>query len=480
MGQRVISTTKQEFTSNKRLTAILFLFWSWDFALFWNNIFDPDVVVPIFSSITDIVWVTSLTANIVTLIGILCFLRTRPTKPNKPWRIVASLFMSAGFLVLLLGLPVYLDSMFLIAAGSAMTGVGTGVLFVCFGYLFGRISTEGIVTTTALGVIGGAILCLAMTQMSDYLVACLLITIPLLLGHLCETESESPVSMPGETALQMNNHRGISLYKTFIFLFITVGMTLGLIRIFAFSTLQIDMNVYLFILAVFVSGCFLLILQNLFAADDMLTPAFIAVAIIAASFVVMVFMGKNSSIALVIHTIGFSTFNAIVWVYCAAYSRHNDHELHIFLVGLLAFQSGQLLGYVIGLLTDALNAANAAVVLSIGIVWLLFVILIFVFYTALKSKLKDVRSSDDSMEASCASLGNRYGLTNREAQIMELFAKGRNRDFIAKKCFISAETVKSHIKSIYAKLGIHSRQELLDIIENEEINLNPPKRGVIF
>ena len=39
--------------------------------------------------------------------------------------------------------------------------------------------------------------------------------------------------------------------------------------------------------------------------------------------------------------------------------------------------------------------------------------------------------------------------------------------YVAKKMFLSDSTVRSHIKSIYKKLDIHSREDLLQLIENE-------------
>ena len=46
-----------------------------------------------------------------------------------------------------------------------------------------------------------------------------------------------------------------------------------------------------------------------------------------------------------------------------------------------------------------------------------------------------------------------------------MLAKGRDVPSIAKQLFISENTVRSHSKSIYRKLKIHSKQELLDLLE---------------
>ncbi len=52
-------------------------------------------------------------------------------------------------------------------------------------------------------------------------------------------------------------------------------------------------------------------------------------------------------------------------------------------------------------------------------------------------------------------------LTRRETEILEQVAKGKSRNKIAKDMFIDLETVKSHIKNIYSKLNVHSREDAI-------------------
>ncbi|MFI8203303.1 response regulator [Streptomyces sp. NPDC085937] len=52
-----------------------------------------------------------------------------------------------------------------------------------------------------------------------------------------------------------------------------------------------------------------------------------------------------------------------------------------------------------------------------------------------------------------------YGLSGREAEIMDLIASGMNNQQIAATCFISEKTVKNHINRIFAKLHSTSRSE---------------------
>jgi two-component system nitrate/nitrite response regulator NarL len=48
-------------------------------------------------------------------------------------------------------------------------------------------------------------------------------------------------------------------------------------------------------------------------------------------------------------------------------------------------------------------------------------------------------------------------LTSREREVMVLVAEGRSAPDIARRLFLSTATVKSHLKNIYAKLGVSDR-----------------------
>lgn len=59
-------------------------------------------------------------------------------------------------------------------------------------------------------------------------------------------------------------------------------------------------------------------------------------------------------------------------------------------------------------------------------------------------------------------------LTRRENEILVYLGRGHSMAYIAEKLFISESTVRTHVKHIYAKLGIHSREELFSLLDLEE------------
>lgn len=50
-------------------------------------------------------------------------------------------------------------------------------------------------------------------------------------------------------------------------------------------------------------------------------------------------------------------------------------------------------------------------------------------------------------------------LSDREKEILSLLVKGKSYKMIAAECFISIDTVNSHIKNIYEKMHVHSKSE---------------------
>lgn len=71
----------------------------------------------------------------------------------------------------------------------------------------------------------------------------------------------------------------------------------------------------------------------------------------------------------------------------------------------------------------------------------------------------------DEVAQRCSTLSEQKHLTAREKDVFLLLAKGRDVPSISKQLFISENTVRSHSKNVYRKLGVHSKQELLDLLE---------------
>lgn len=63
-----------------------------------------------------------------------------------------------------------------------------------------------------------------------------------------------------------------------------------------------------------------------------------------------------------------------------------------------------------------------------------------------------------------------FRLSAREAEVMELIARGNTVARIAEMLVVSENTIRTHSKRIYTKLDVHKRQELRDLIDSFDPN----------
>lgn len=68
------------------------------------------------------------------------------------------------------------------------------------------------------------------------------------------------------------------------------------------------------------------------------------------------------------------------------------------------------------------------------------------------------------VEGRCADLAGRAALSPREAEVLSYLGRGHGSAFIAEELGISENTVRTHVRHIYEKLGVASREELLALV----------------
>lgn len=86
--------------------------------------------------------------------------------------------------------------------------------------------------------------------------------------------------------------------------------------------------------------------------------------------------------------------------------------------------------------------------------------------SSLKNESKQTSPDEEnaSFDDIIISISKTYRLTPREAEVFALLARGRSIPYIRDELVISRETAATHTKHIYAKLDVHSRQELIDLV----------------
>ena len=79
-------------------------------------------------------------------------------------------------------------------------------------------------------------------------------------------------------------------------------------------------------------------------------------------------------------------------------------------------------------------------------------------------------------EAIAAMVGD-YGLTAQEGRVLDLCSKGKNARNVADEMGVSLNTAKSHMRTLYAKLAVHSQQELIKLVDAAVDEARRGRRG---
>ncbi|RDB71992.1 hypothetical protein C1875_04695 [Eggerthella lenta] len=97
----------------------------------------------------------------------------------------------------------------------------------------------------------------------------------------------------------------------------------------------------------------------------------------------------------------------------------------------------------------------------------LLITLAFAFICNKSPKRSKPSSEEEGKRARLEGYAALNGLTPRETEVFLLLAEGNQLKRIAEDLFLSENTVKRHRTNVYQKLGVSSRQELIDLAKSE-------------
>lgn len=83
----------------------------------------------------------------------------------------------------------------------------------------------------------------------------------------------------------------------------------------------------------------------------------------------------------------------------------------------------------------------------------------------LHALIERYRAEGDSLEVRCSRVVREYDLTRREEEVLVLLLKDCTRIEIAHTLFISLDTVKTHVRNLYRKMGVSGKGELTEVVD---------------
>lgn len=213
------------------------------------------------------------------------------------------------------------------------------------------------------------------------------------------------------------------------------------------------------------------IMRRLKNTDDRNSILYVAVGMVGLGFIFFLMLDHSVSTYLIVNTVMMAAWavSDVFW-----YSRLFEmlemvkSSAKIFSVGFSGVMIGVLLGKIIAKSDLMISGVNLSIISMAVICITLFIIPIL---HKLLSKMikKNVGQLNITRTKEISFPDGIDTLTEREKQIAALMLKGLTYKLIAAELYLSENTVKTHIKNIYSKLGVKRKSELFNFISEQTI-----------
>lgn len=203
---------------------------------------------------------------------------------------------------------------------------------------------------------------------------------------------------------------------------------------------------------------------------------FLILLLVVGALMLLVPVVYEQRAALVPHALNsasYACFGMLMWTILAGVcNRWPAQRVRTFALVRAGWAAGPLLGLVVGrfVLHGVGISIDSAMPVMMASVIAILAASGFAF-----SETDLVRAMDllplqrkQHFREKCAKVAADYALSEREHEVMVLLAKGRNLPFIQEELLLSKSTVSTHRQHIYAKLDIHSQQELINLVQETQ------------
>lgn len=461
--------------------------WTWIWCVFWSSLFyggaRPTAEGVSFlapggsSSLIEPLWAVSIAANVAVIAALHLLSRRRSPLGRVrglPW--AAAILTAVGTLLLC---RVLLDlapgaSSALYLAGSVLTGIGSGTVVVLWGELLASVGsreTVGISVASLLLAAGAyVVISLVPLNLAQLLVCVLPIVSVLLYRRACAGMPHPPRGARGVRVRERPPYRMIVIA---LFFGVSFGVMKGLMA--PMGPEQIVLRDALNIVAIVVGVLALHLSTRVLRMDFNHLTYQVALPLMAAGFLFLPLHGTAAVVGTAVHQCGYQYFYIVLWSTWPILAQLGRVPAGwIVTWGMLAIQFGQLVGsFAAAFAAPLLGGDLELAMFSAVAIFAMLLVALFVFGNQTPEtgwgfvKPAEAGGALSESDGAAALLARRFRLSPREAEVFFLLARGRNRAYIAQELSIGDETVKSHVKSLYRKTGVHSQQELIDLVEGQ-------------
>lgn len=204
---------------------------------------------------------------------------------------------------------------------------------------------------------------------------------------------------------------------------------------------------------------------------------YLAIAMIGFSFIAFAALGRSIWNYLFVNTLllgACGVYDLFWWSMLGELLDFDKNPARLLGLGLGANVAGVLAGKLIGMFPAFSSSEIAPALIGLTVVCLALVLLP-PLHRQLSRTLQNntflvslATLPPQQQKAAFSRVGNIAGLSERENEIAVLLIKGYPYKLIATRLYISESTVKTHVQSIYNKLCIHNRTELIERFSSDE------------
>lgn len=209
--------------------------------------------------------------------------------------------------------------------------------------------------------------------------------------------------------------------------------------------------------------------------------------------IVSLFFYDHWALSVLLIGIGYELFDIVTWILFVDLARRREDpcgHYRVFGYGVAATLCGMGLGYLVGAQLHACLLDGSVLMSTVGI--LCVTVLVVTAFLVIpegtiaqvvgkRSRTRDAQKAEGtpdgdgladagappapSLEERCAAVAADRHLTPREGEVLVLLARGRTLSIVMRDLQIAKGTAQTHIENVYAKLGVHKQQELIDLVE---------------
>lgn len=457
------------------------LFLGWNYVFFFSGLFGDGYSD--FAAATSLIGITSGLVNAITFLLIFLFAPLLgPLHMHQRIGALFSLCVFAGTLIVFAGPLLDVASLSLLVIGGTLTGIGTAWVVTCWGEYISTLNTTQI-TICVLGSHAlGAILyffIVALPLGASALASAVLLPLSFMLVKHSFTSAEPiPTSTPTSSKrFRAQTWRAILAFFLFGSLFwILVQTSSGSDRLSCSAQFGPSVLFSALLIALFCAGAVLL--RRMISASTLYRVA-PPLAVIGFSFVFLADASHNE-IGFAFAMGAITCLDACLMIVLCSASHTTGYS------STRAICIGRCVEGICGPLGIALGDAGFPGVSQENVAALIAVVCTLSLIATAISKdqvHETAREGSHSLESplsaetaspvpsaqtfawQCDKAIADYGLSDREGEILLLITRGRSVPYIADHLHIATSTAKTHITSIYKKMAVAGRQDMIDLIE---------------